>query len=321
MQMKIIITGSAGFIGMHISQELLDLGHEVWGLDNFNDYYQPELKQNRIQAIKKNKLFKSIEIDINDIEKLNLENQNFDICINLAAQAGVRLPISSIDKYVSSNITGFKAVINFCKKNNIKNLVYASSSSVYSGNNKVPFSENDALLNPTSFYAYTKIYNEHLAKSAELDFGLKSFGLRFFTVYGEWGRPDMAYFNFLRKILCKEEITIFNDGELFRDMTYISDIAIGVKKLVDKIEANEISTSEILNLGNDKPISVLRLVNKLETLTKKKALIKSIEKNDEIKKTHADISKAKKMIEYNPSVEFDEGIVRFYYWFKKHYGL
>ena len=234
---QILVTGCAGFIGMHLCKSLLDDGYNVLGIDNLNKYYDPGLKRDRLKILEDYDLFSFLKLDITDLNELSHTFRNFNPSkvVNLAAQAGVRYSIENPHTYVDSNINGFMNILECSRKNNIKNLVYASSSSVYGGNTKVPFSEDDMVNKPISVYAVSKVTNELLAHTFHRLYGLKSTGLRFFTVYGPWGRPDMAMYIFVRKILNDEPIDVFNFGNMERDFTYIDDIIKGIRAAMIKI--------------------------------------------------------------------------------------
>ena len=310
--MKILITGCAGFIGFHLSKKLLEKQFYVIGVDNLNDYYQKSLKLERLSILKQFNEFKFFELDINDMNTIN--DKKIDLVINLAAQAGVRLPKNKHKEYLHSNVNGFSSVLDFISKNSIKKIIYASSSSVYSGLNILPLSEDLILNNPKSVYAQTKIKNEKLAKSFCNTNECKSVGLRFFTVYGPFGRPDMAYFSFANKIKNDETISLFNNGNTYRDMTYIDDIVNGIELSIDYINKKDFK-SEIFNLGNDKPIKTTDLLNIIEKKLKKYGKIKYINKTNEVYKTHACTKKSKKLLGYEPKIDIECGMERFLNWF------
>lgn len=316
--MKILITGVAGFIGSHVCKKLLDNGHTVYGLDNYDNFYETRLKKIRIEILKKNKNFFFFNIDLCDIK--SLKARNFDLMINLAAQAGVRLPAEMHFKYHHSNIDGFQHFLDFSNQVNCNNLIYASSSSVYSSSQKIPYKENQKLEIPLSKYAESKIINEEYAADFAIDNDKKIIGLRFFTVYGPMGRPDMAYYNFTKRIIQNKEITLYNEGKTFRDMTYIDDIVNGII-LAKKFLSKESFSHEIFNLGNENPINTHYLVTKIEKEFKKNALIKYISNKNEVKMTKADCSKAKLMLGYCAETPFEKGIKHFFDWFKKYYGV
>lgn len=313
--MRALITGSSGFIGFYLSKKLLELGYKVHGLDNHNDYYDVRLKKNR-NAKLLHKNFSFDELDINDIDKLTIKK--FDLAINLAAQAGVRVDKKREWLYHHSNVLGFKKFLNFCKENEIANIIYASSSSVYAENNNAKFVESLSPLKPKSKYGQSKLDNEIYASKFSND-NFSMVGLRFFSVYGPWGRPDMAYYLFTSSICKGKKIYLNNSGDMYRDMTYIDDIINGIVKTIDYISSNSsVCKNEVFNLGNDKPILTLKLLSTIEDELGKKAKFESKETNTETKFTHADISKARKILGYDPKVDFKEGINKFLNWYKEY---
>ena len=289
---KVLVTGFAGFIGMHLCKSLLQDGFTVYGIDNINAYYEKSLKIDRIKKIKD---FSNFSYDIVDLKDLNSIKEIFekfkpDKVVNLAAQAGVQFSIVDPYSYIDSN-KGFMNILECCKVYKVRGLIYASSSSVYGGNKKVPFSENDNVDNPISIYAATKKSNELLAHTYSHNFNLKATGLRFFTVYGPWGRPDMAYFIFTKKILNNELIEIYDNGKVERDFTYIDDIIDGIRSSINKNFSNE-----IFNLGNSKKEKVIDIIKIIEQKLDKKAKIKLMPiKPGDVKITNADIEKSKKV--------------------------
>ena len=289
--MKILVTGSAGFIGSELCLRLLNKGEKVIGLDNHNNYYDPKIKLARLSRFIKNKNYKHYKIDINDKKKLRkiFEIHKPDYIVNLAAQAGVRYSIKNPEAYINSNILGFFNILENCRFFKIKHLVYASSSSVYGLNSKIPFSEHDSADHPLSVYAATKRSNEILAHSYSHLFNIPSTGLRFFTVYGPWGRPDMALFKFTKSIIMNKEIEVYNFGRHTRDFTYIDDIIDGIIKVLKsppKYNKNwnsfksDLATSrapwKIYNIGNNKPIKLIKYINSIEKVLNKKAKIKTV---------------------------------------------
>ena len=334
--MKILITGAAGFIGFHLSKNLSDRSYQIIGIDNLNDYYDPNLKKARLEIMKHYSNFSFCEIDIKD--KYAIENI-FEIykpthVINLAAQAGVRYSIENPYAYIDSNLIGFMNVLEACRKYPVKHLIYASSSSVYGGNKVAPFSTNHNVDHPVSLYAATKKANELMAHSYSNLYNIPTTGLRFFTVYGPYGRPDMAYFSFAKDILAGKPIKIFNHGKMERDFTYIDDIIEGIVKLVDKIPVankewdeskNDLSTSfapyKIYNIGNNKPVQLMRFVNALETALGKNAekIYMDMQPGD-VLKTYADVSDLEKDINFCPSTSIEVGLKKFVDWYKDYYG-
>lgn len=311
---KILVTGSAGFIGMHLCKSLLDDGFIVFGIDNLNNYYDVTLKKKRLEAlfVYDNFTFEKIDIsnysDLERVFKLFKPNK----VVNLAAQAGVRESLKNPNAYITSNVVGFMNVLECCRFYNIDGLVYASSSSVYGNTEEKYFSINHKTDSPISIYGATKKVNELMAYSYNHLYNLNSTGLRFFTVYGPWGRPDMAIFIFAEKILKGEPIPIFNHGNMRRDFTYIDDIIDGIKSSL-KINYSY----EIFNLGNDCSVDILSVVSILEENLERKADLKfeNIQPGD-IKKTLADISSSKIKLGYNPKINIEEGLYHFIKWFK-----
>ena len=316
---KLLITGVAGFIGYHLSKSLLKDNYDVYGLDNINDYYDVNLKHDRLNDLKKFPNFKFYKLDISNYEDLSniFKKINPNKVINLAAQAGVRYSIENPFAYMTSNMVGFLNIIELCKNCNVGGLIYASSSSVYGGNEKIPFSVEDRVDNPISFYAASKRSNELIANAYSHLYGLHTTGLRFFTVYGPWGRPDMAMFIFANKISQGEKIEVYNNGNMKRDFTYIDDIVNGIRASIDKNYK-----CEIFNLGNNKSEELMDVVSSIERGLGKKALIdfKPIQPGD-VKKTNADIDKSKKLLEYMPSTSVDQGIDKFITWYKEYHSL
>jgi UDP-glucuronate 4-epimerase len=325
--MKILITGVAGFIGFHTAKKLLEEGHEVVGLDNINYYYNVNLKYSRLKelGINRNDIvsnkfllskkynFKFIKADLEDatkIEKLFMFDK-FDKVIHLAAQAGVRYSIENPTEYIMSNILAFNILLEIFK-DKTEHIIYASSSSVYGNNITTPFTLEQKTDKPSNMYAVTKKTKELMAYAYESLYGIKCTGLRFFTVYGPFGRPDMAYYLFTEKILNGEKIEVFGNGELKRDFTYIDDIVDGINKVVnyDKNLLND-----LYNFGNENPVSVLNLIEIIERKLEKKAIIELLPKQlGEVKETYADIA-ISKTIGYNPQIKIDEGIDRFTRWY------
>ena len=316
---KILVTGSSGFIGMHMCEKLLNEGYQVLGLDNMNTYYDKNLKKRRLKKLEKHKGFTFKEVDISDLDMLKNAFNDFkpDKVINLAAQAGVRFSIKNPHSYINTNIAGFMNILECCRHFEVKGLIYASSSSVYGGNSKIPFSVKDRCDKPISIYAATKKANEMMAYSYSDLYGLRTTGLRFFTVYGEWGRPDMAIYIFTEKIINGEPIQVFNNGVMKRDFTYIDDIIDGIKKAMDKNYK-----CEIFNLGNNKTENLLDLIKIIEKNLKKKANIKfqGMQMGD-VKSTCADIKYSTEKINYRSKTTINEGIPKFIDWYKKYNNI
>lgn len=335
--MKILITGSSGFIGMHTSNKLISMGHKIIGIDNMNNYYDVLLKKARLNFLKKK--FNSFEfqnIDILDHNKLKLlfKKEKFDIVINLAAQAGVRYSLSNPQSYVNNNIQGFFNILESCRYNGVKHLVYASSSSVYGLNSKLPFSEEHNTDQQASFYGFTKKTNELMAQSYSYLYSLPCTGLRFFTVYGPWGRPDMALFLFTKLILNNKPIDVYNYGNMKRDFTYIDDIVEGICLTTFKIPSKKNMSNDsldkninlvphkIFNIGNNKKISLINYIEEIETVLGKKAIkrLLPMQKGD-VLETHANVDKLFEWVNYNPKTSVAEGIRNFVYWYKDFYRV
>lgn len=319
--MKYLVTGAAGFIGMYTAKRLLEAGHEIIGLDNLNDYYDPALKEYRLSQLTPFANFKFVKMDLADREGIaNLfKEEQFNRVIHLAAQAGVRYSIENPFAYVDSNLVGMMTILEGCRNNQVKHLIYASSSSVYGMNDKIPFSENDQVDNPVSLYAATKKANELMAHSYSKLYQLPTTGLRFFTVYGPAGRPDMAPWLFTEAILKGEPIKVFNQGKMQRDFTYIDDIVKGIIRIADVIPSSSSDTPYALyNIGNNQPIELARFIKAIESSCGKSAkkIMLDMQPGDVIK-TYADISKLEKKVGYRPKVEVEEGIEKFVSWYKK----
>ncbi len=350
--MKILITGTAGFIGYHLATRLLEKNYEVVGLDNLNDYYDVNLKYARLESVgikkqqieynsltKSNKYdnYKFIKLDLSDYENLSklFEEEKFNRVCNLAAQAGVRYSIENPRAYLHSNIEGFLNILEACRHNNIEHLAYASSSSVYGLNEAMPFSVSDNVDHPLSLYAASKKSNELMAHSYSNLYKLPVTGLRFFTVYGPWGRPDMALFLFTEAILKNEEINVFNKGEMYRDFTYIDDIVKGIEQVIDKIpEPNENwngkspdpSSSntpyKLYNIGNNNPVKLMDFIEEIENQTgiKAKKRLLPMQPGD-VKATYANVDDLMKDFNYKPNTSIQKGIFEFIKWYKEFYNI
>ncbi len=349
--MKILLTGSAGFIGFHVAGKLTTRGDEVIGIDNINDYYDIGLKYGRLTAsgIRKEDAdrgpeaqsaslpgYRFIRMDLLDRDALSalFARERFDAVCHLAAQAGVRYSLQNPYAYVDSNITGFLNILEACRHNKVKHLVFASSSSVYGLNEKMPFSTLDNVDHPVSFYGATKKSNELMAHTYSYLFGIPVTGLRFFTVYGPWGRPDMAPIIFSKAIMEGKEIEVFNNGEMQRDFTYVDDIAEGVARVISRQPAGDPAWSganpdpsrskapyRIYNIGNSAPVKLLDFISTLELKLGKKAVKKMLPMQPgDVPATYADVKDLMKDIGYAPSTSLDEGIGRFVEWYLDYYG-
>ena len=317
--MKILITGVAGFIGFNFAKHLLSKNYIIYGIDNFDNYYSPKFKHLRIKELKKSKKFhfKKIDITKKKILKKYFANKEFDFIFHFAAQAGVRYSLINPRVYAQSNINGFLEILEYCRFNPKTKLVYASSSSVYGGNKKIPFSVADDVSYPVSLYAATKRANELMAESYSKLFSIKIIGLRFFTVYGPWGRPDMAIWQFTDAISQNRPINLFHKGILKRDFTYVDDIVEGIKSAIFYKNKSKIAYHKIFNLGNNKPISVNKIVTLLEKLLNKKAKKKFMPMQlGDVKNTFANIDESKKYLGFNPSTKIEKGLESFVNWFK-----
>ena len=319
--MNILVTGSAGFIGYHLTQKLLELNHTVYGIDSINNYYDVKIKNNRTKELKKFKNFFFLKVDLKNKAKIEkyFKKIKINLIINLAAQAGVRYSITSPQKYFDNNILSFFNLIEFARKYNIKNIVSASSSSVYGENTKIPFSEKDRVDNLTQFYAATKRSNEIIGEVYSKIYKMNFTFLRLFTVYGPWGRPDMAIVKFVTNIIKKKKIDVFNKGNHHRDFTYIDDIVDGIVKACFKKKKHNY---RIYNLGSGKKIVLTKLINIIQSKLGLKAKInlKKMQKGD-VKKTLSDLTRSKKELNYNPRVKIEEGIDRYIKWYRKYYNI
>ena len=333
--MKILITGVAGFIGMHIASRLLNDGHEVVGLDNLNDYYDVSLKKGRLSHIGSDNQFTFHKLDLTDANGISNLFENFlpEVVINLAAQAGVRYSLQNPQSYIESNIVGFTNILESCRKFDIGHLIYASSSSVYGLNQTIPFSEDHNVDHPLALYGATKKANELLAHSYSHLFGLPTTGLRFFTVYGPWGRPDMALFKFTDAIIEGRPIDIYNHGKMIRDFTYIDDIVEGVVRLIQKPAHPSLNFDAkvpdpgssnvpwmIFNLGNGQPTLLMDYISALEKALGIKAKKKFLDMQPgDVMKTAADTSRLEQHIGFKPNTPIEEGVQSFVDWYKSFY--
>jgi UDP-glucuronate 4-epimerase len=333
---KVLVTGAAGFIGYHLAKRLVGDGEMVTGLDNVNDYYDVNLKHARLSRLEGHDNFRFIRGDISDrrmMEQL-FADEKFDCVVNLAAQAGVRYSLKNPYAYIDSNIIGFMNILEGCRHTAVKHLVYASSSSVYGANTRMPFSVHQNVDHPVSLYAATKKANELMAHTYSSLYGLPTTGLRFFTVYGPWGRPDMAYFLFTRAILAVESIDVYNYGNMERDFTYIDDIVEGVVRVTATIPAADGGWSgnapdpgtsyapyRIYNIGNNKPVGLLHFIEILERClgkTAKKNLL-PIQPGD-VPATYADVDDLARDVGFRPATTIEEGISKFVAWYRSYFG-
>ncbi len=335
--MKTLVTGVAGFIGMHVARRLLVQGDEVVGIDNLNDYYDVELKEDRLKQLTPFQNFHFVRLDLAD--RVGMEalfgHGRFQRVVNLAAQAGVRYSLQNPYAYIDSNIVGFLNVLEGCHKNKVKHLVYASSSSVYGANTKMPFSVHDNVDHPISLYAATKKSNELMAHTYSHAYGLPTTGLRFFTVYGPWGRPEMATSLFTRAIIEGRPIDVFNHGKMQRDFTYVDDIVEGVVRVLDRIPtpnplfdrsapdpASSNAPYRLYNIGNDRPVELITFIETIEN-----ALGKKTGKNmlpmqaGDVSATHADIEDLRQAVGFVPHTPLKEGVEKFVAWFEDYYGV
>ncbi len=334
--MKFLVTGAAGFIGNHVCEKLLNSNAEVIGIDNMNNYYDIKLKEDRINRLN-DKNFNFLKLDISDLGKLDklFSDHNFDFVIHLAAQAGVRFSLKAPQQYIDVNITGFLNIAQCCKKYEVKHLTYASSSSVYGLNSKVPYQTEDSVDHPISIYAATKKTNELFAHTFSHLYDLPTTGLRYFTVYGPWGRPDMAPFIFTKSILNKEPINIFNNGDIYRDFTYIDDVVEATVRISTKppskknnwnSKEGKLSEStapyKVYNLGNGSPVNVMEFLESIEKITNKKAIKNFVGMQPgDVYKTFADSKELFDIVGFSPKTYSDEGVKLFVDWFKNYYNI
>jgi len=335
--MKVLLTGAAGFIGLYTAQALLARGDEVLGCDNLNDYYDPGLKTARLALLQDQPRFRFARIDLADAEALERAFDGFrpDAVVHLAAQAGVRYSLTHPRAYIDSNLVGFGNLLECCRRHPLQHLVFASSSSVYGANTKVPFSVADTTDHPVSLYAATKKANEAMAHAYSDLYALPSTGLRFFTVYGPWGRPDMAYFLFTKAIFEGREIEIFNNGDMARDFTYVDDIVDGVLRVLDRPPAADAAGSgdppvlggsrapyRLYNIGNNSPVPLLRFVEVLEQLIGRPArkALRPMMPGD-VQRTYADIDDLARDTGFAPSTPIETGLARFVDWYRRYYRV
>ena len=332
---NILVTGAAGFIGMHTAARLLDRGDNVVGIDNLNDYYQPQLKHDRLALLEGRSGFSFQKLALEDRDGINrlFETHRFDRVIHLAAQAGVRYSLTNPQAYVDANLVGFVNILEACRHQQVAHLTYASSSSVYGANRKIPFSVEDRVDHPVSLYAATKKANELMAHTYSHLFALPTTGLRFFTVYGPWGRPDMAMWMFTKAILAGKPIDVFNHGRMKRDFTFVDDIVEGVIRTSDTIPTAQAVTSDaddcstaapyrVYNIGNNQPVELMHLIETLESALGQKA-----EKNmlpmqpGDVQSTYANIDALQRDVGFRPSTPIEEGVKKFVAWYKSYHQL
>lgn len=334
---KILVTGAAGFIGFHLSKKLLARGDEIVGLDNLNDYYRVQLKQDRLSQLVGQEGFRFIEMDLADRERMPgvFESEQFDVVINLAAQAGVRYSLENPHAYIDANVAGFTNVLEGCRHNGVKHLVYASSSSVYGGNTTMPFSIHHNVDHPVSLYAATKKANELMAHTYSHLYGLPTTGLRFFTVYGPWGRPDMALFLFTEAIVSGRPINVFNNGKMRRDFTYVADIVEGITRVADNTAASnpdwssatpDPATSEspyrVYNIGNNQPVELMHLIEVLEDCLGMKAEKNFMEMQPgDVPATYADVDDLINDVDFKPATPIETGVANFVEWYREYHNV
>jgi len=334
---KILVTGAAGFIGFHLSKRLISRGDEVIGLDNLNDYYDVSLKEARLSQLQDSRAFKFYKLDLSDLQGLMglFEAERPDVVINLAAQAGVRYSLKNPHAYVQSNLVGFVNILEGCRHHGVKHLVYASSSSVYGANTSIPFSVHDNVDHPVSLYAASKKANELMAHTYSHLYGLPTTGLRFFTVYGPWGRPDMALFLFTKAILEGKPIDVFNYGKMERDFTYIDDIIEGVVRVADRIPQPDSSWSganpdpgtssapyRVYNIGNNRPVELLYFIETIENCLGKRAEKRLLPMQPgDVPATYADVDDLMRDTGFKPDTPIEVGIRLFIEWYREYYRV
>lgn len=332
---SVLVTGAAGFIGFHLARKLCHQGFHVIGIDSLNTYYDVTLKESRLSKLKEHANFTFQHLDITDLKGLNdlFDGTRVDFVVNLAAQAGVRYSLTNPHAYLESNLHGFLNMLEVCRHHNVKHLVYASSSSVYGANKKMPFSAHDAVDHPISLYAASKKSNELMAHTYSTLFNLPTTGLRFFTVYGPYGRPDMALFIFTKAILEGKPIDVYNNGKMLRDFTYVDDIVESVSRLIPKIAtpdknwnamAPDPSTSfapyRIFNIGNNQPVTLLRFIEAIEEKLGKKAIknMMPIQEGD-VPETYANVDDLMREVDFKPSTPIEVGVGKFVDWYLEYY--
>lgn len=319
---NILVTGGAGFIGFHLAKRLLDEGYGVISVDNINDYYDVDLKNSRLQQLDalQNKNYSFHKLDINDSEEISqlLASNSVDCVVNLAAQAGVRYAKKNPDSYIHSNVNGFYALLRESQKNDVKKIIYASSSSVYGANEKLPFSESDAVNTPMSIYAATKKSNEDLASGFFYSYGMRTIGLRFFNIYGPYGRPDMAYFGWTDKIVKGQQVELRDNGEMWRDMTYIDDCVECIVRLIKDDSSN--TQPEVYNIGNRDPVKIKDMLNHITARLDIEPVIDYQPKGiEEPTRTWADTTRISEKVGFEPATDYRHGLDNFIDWYKRYY--
>ena len=326
---RILVTGAAGFIGMHTSRMLLDRGDTVVGLDNLNDYYSPQLKRDRLESLSPHPEFRFEKVDLKDRDAVSriFSKHPFDSVIHLGAQAGVRYSLENPHAYIDSNLVGFMNILEECRRHTVTHLVYASSSSVYGTNRSIPFRVRDRTDHPVSLYAATKKSNELMAHCYSHLFGIPTTGLRFFTVYGPWGRPDMATWLFTEAILTGRPVKVFNHGQMKRDFTYVDDIVQGVVRVCDQVPvpAEDSGTSapyRLYNIGNNQPVELMRLISCVEECLGIKAekIMQPMQPGD-VLETYADVDALQEAVGFRPSTPIETGVRRFVEWFREYHNV
>lgn len=325
----VLVTGAAGFIGYHLSRRILSAGLAVVGLDNVNDYYDPSLKESRLKRLGSDDRFTFVRADLADRDRMRalFDQHGFEVVVNLAAQAGVRYSLENPHVYVESNLVGFVNLLEACRHSATKHLVYASSSSVYGANTKLPFSEGDNVDYPISLYAATKKANELMAHTYSHLFALPTTGLRFFTVYGPWGRPDMALFKFTKAILEDKPIDVYNNGQMRRDFTYIDDIVEGVVRVMASPPCKGDCKASgapyrLYNIGNNKPVMLMDFIRAIEASIGKKAVMNMLPMQPgDVPDTYADVESLTRDYGFKPSTSVEEGVARFVEWYRDYYGV
>jgi len=322
----ILITGAAGFIGFHLSKRLLEEGLTVTGFDNLNDYYDVSLKQSRLEVLKRYERFTFIKLDLANKEEVEaiINTYHPEIVVNLGAQAGVRYSIENPEAYIQSNIVGFFNILEACRHNGVEHLVYASSSSVYGANKKIPFSTEDKVDKPVSLYAATKKSNELMAYTYSHLYGIPATGLRFFTVYGPYGRPDMAYFSFTKAILEGKPIKVFNHGDMYRDFTYIDDIVTGIVNVMEQppVQDENGAPHKIYNIGNNQPEKLMDFIQTLEQFLGKEAIKEYYPMQaGDVYQTYADVNDLINDFDFKPDTPISIGLAKFVEWYREYYKM